>query len=93
MTTDNTTQQIEIDIKKLEFRITELIDACESLTTENKTLRVKQERLSNEIDGLQSRQQGLVRERASLLEKTELARNRVEVMITRLKALETAHEQ
>ena len=59
---------------KLENRVDELIKAVERLQQENKTLRASQETLVNE--------------RASLIEKTELARNRVESMISRLKSLE-----
>ena len=58
----------------LEARINELIDACIHLKEENKTLRASQETLVNE--------------RATLIEKTEMARNRVEAMISRLKSLE-----
>jgi cell division protein ZapB len=36
------------------------------------------------------RQENLVAERAALIEKTELARTKVEAMITRLKAMESA---
>ncbi|MGD8235736.1 MAG: TIGR02449 family protein [Chromatiales bacterium] len=58
----------------LESRVNELVDACMHLKEENKTLRASQETLVNE--------------RAALIEKTEMARNRVEAMISRLKALE-----
>ena len=64
----------EKEIKMLEARVNELIDACVHLKEENKTLRASQETLVNE--------------RASLIEKTEMARNRVEAMISRLKSLE-----
>ncbi|MDX1345962.1 MAG: TIGR02449 family protein [Sedimenticolaceae bacterium] len=62
------------ELKMLESRVSELIDACMHLKEENKTLRASQETLVNE--------------RAALIEKTEMARNRVEAMISRLKALE-----
>ncbi|MEJ2310090.1 MAG: TIGR02449 family protein [Gammaproteobacteria bacterium] len=62
------------ELSMLEARINELIDACTHLKEENKTLRASQETL--------------VSERASLIEKTEMARNRVEAMISRLKSLE-----
>ena len=62
------------ELKMLETRINELIDACVHLKEENKTLRASQETLVNE--------------RAALIEKTEMARNRVEAMISRLKSLE-----
>jgi cell division protein ZapB len=67
---DNT----ELDLRKLEVRVEELIRACSYLKDENESLR--------------SRQENLVAERAALIEKTELARSRVEAMITRLKAME-----
>ncbi len=63
------------DLRKLEQRVEELINACSFLKDENKSLR--------------ARQDSLVAERATLIEKTELARTRVEAMITRLKAMET----
>ena len=64
----------EQEIKALETRLDELIDACQHLKAENKILK--------------DRQEVLVTERASLIEKTELARGRVEAMISRLKSLE-----
>lgn len=64
----------EIDLKKLETRVDDLIKAVDRLQQENKTLRHSQT--------------SLITERNSLMEKTELAKTRVEAMITRLKALE-----
>ena len=64
----------ELDLKKLETRVDELIKAVERLQQENKTLRDSQTHL--------------VAERTELIEKTELARTKVEAMIKRLKALE-----
>lgn len=64
----------EIDLKKLESRVDDLIKAVDRLQQENKTLRQSQT--------------SLITERNTLLEKTELARTRVEAMIGRLKALE-----
>lgn len=64
----------ELDIKKLEDRVDDLISAVERLQTENKSLR--------------DNQASLVSEKNQLVEKTELARSRVEAMITRLKAME-----
>jgi cell division protein ZapB len=64
----------ELDLQKLESRVDELIKAVERLQHENKTLR--------------DSQTSLVSERAQLIEKTELARSKVESMIQRLKALE-----
>ncbi len=65
----------EQDLRILESRVGELIRTCHQLKEENKSLR--------------SRQDQLVAERAALIDKTELARNRVEAMIQRLKSLET----
>jgi cell division protein ZapB len=65
----------EQDLRILESRVNELIRTCHHLKEENKSLR--------------SRQEQLVAERAALIDKTELARNRVEAMIQRLKSLET----
>ena len=64
----------QMDIAQLEQRVEELIRACSTLKDENDTLRQKQGHL--------------MAERAELIEKTELARTRVEAMITRLKAME-----
>ena len=64
----------ELDLKKLETRVDELIKAVERLQQENKTLRDSQTHL--------------VAERTELIEKTEMARTKVEAMIKRLKTLE-----
>jgi len=64
----------ELDIKKLEERVDELIQAIERLQSENKSLR--------------DSRSSLEAERTQLIEKSELARSRVEAMISRLKALE-----
>ena len=62
------------DIKELEDKLDELIKCYSAVQQENTTLKVKQDEL--------------VKERAKLLEKTNLARTRVEAMISRLKAME-----
>jgi len=64
----------ELDLKKLEIRVDELIKAVGRLQQENKTLRDSQTHLMTE--------------RTDLIEKTEMARTKVEAMIKRLKALE-----
>ncbi|MEG7522633.1 MAG: TIGR02449 family protein [Chromatiales bacterium] len=74
MIEDEMKESTELDLRKLELQIEELIQACAYLKDENKSLR--------------ARQDSLVAERASLIEKTELARTRVEAMITRLKSME-----
>lgn len=63
-----------LDIDTLEAQVDELIRLCNRLRAENASLR--------------ARQDSLVCERAELVEKTELARTRVESMISRLKAME-----
>jgi len=65
----------EDDLKRLEARVDELIQANMRLRDENSSLL--------------SSQENLVTERAELIEKTELAKTRVEAMITRLKSMET----
>jgi cell division protein ZapB len=75
MSEKETQNPAELDLRKLEIRVEELIQACSYLKDENKSLR--------------ARQDNLVAERATLIEKTELARTRVEAMITRLKSMET----
>ena len=63
-------------LTQLETQVDELLRLCLSLRDENRSLRLRQELL--------------VVERAELIEKTELARNRVEAMINRLKAMESS---
>ena len=63
-----------MDLVTLEAQVDELIRTCEHLSDENRALR--------------DQQSTLVAERASLIEKSELARSRVEAMIARLKAME-----
>jgi cell division protein ZapB len=58
----------------LENEIVELIELTSVLTRENRALRTQQ--------------QNWTMERAKLIEKNELAKGRVESMITRLKSLE-----
>lgn len=61
-------------LKDLEQKLELLIEQYNRLKTENRTLKAKQE--------------ALVKEKAKLIEKTNLARLRVEAMISRLKAME-----
>jgi cell division protein ZapB len=72
----NTTPQsvTEQELHKLEVRLEELVRTITRLKEENRSLR--------------NQQDSLVTERAGLIEKNELARNRVEAMINRLKAME-----
>lgn len=61
-------------LKLLELRVEELIRLCSQLNDENQTLR---------------HQYGvLLAERSKLTEKNELARTRIEAMISRLKNME-----
>jgi cell division protein ZapB len=64
----------ETDLNHLEQRIDELIDTVGLLKNENTTLRQQKDKLNSE--------------RSQLIEKTELARSRVEAMISRLRSLE-----
>lgn len=64
----------KFDLELLERQVEELIHTCRKLREENGSLKARQEIL--------------VAERAELIEKTELARGRVESMITRLKSME-----
>lgn len=70
---DNDVEKLELGA--LESRIDELIKTVDALANENELLRVQQTQLAAE--------------RATLIEKTERARSRVEAMIARLKAMET----
>jgi cell division protein ZapB len=72
MTQSETDQRPEL--KELEDKLDQLIIRYNSVKNENNSLKVKQE--------------ALVREKAKLLEKTTLAKTRVEAMISRLKSME-----
>lgn len=63
-----------LELKDLEDKLDQLIEQYTHVKNENNSLKTKQD--------------SLVREKAKLLEKTTLARTRVEAMITRLKAME-----
>jgi cell division protein ZapB len=62
-----------IELKDLEKKLDQLIELYNVVKKEN--------------DALRNRQDSLIREKAQLVEKTTLARNRVEAMISRLKAM------
>jgi cell division protein ZapB len=74
MSTDHTNQRFDLELKRLEKRLDELVLICKQLQEENHSLR--------------DRQDMLMTERATLLQKNEQVRGRVEAMITRLKAME-----
>jgi cell division protein ZapB len=65
---------IESEMKHLESRIDDLVALCQRLRDENKLLR--------------DQQSSLMQERAKLIEKNEMARMRVEAIVSRLKGME-----
>lgn len=64
-------------------------DALSDLEKKIDQLVELSERLQKENTGLRKRESTLLKEKGQLMEKTELARSRVESMIARLKALNT----
>ena len=62
-------------LQSLEAKMDRLIRVCEQLHDENRALKARADEWQ--------------RERVRLVEKNELARSRVEAMITRLKSLES----
>ena len=62
-----------LELKDLEKKLDQLIELYTSVKAENEALKLKQETL--------------VQEKAHLLEKTTIARSRVEAMISRLKTM------
>jgi len=62
------------ELSRLESRLDELVIICRQLKDENRSLK--------------ERQDALTADRATLLQKNEQVRVRVEAMITRLKAME-----
>lgn len=64
----------DTSVQTLEAKLDQLIQLCVHLEQENKLYKEKET--------------GWQRERTRLIEKNELARNRVEAMIGRLKSLE-----
>lgn len=65
---------LPLELKDFEDKLDRLIDKYHTMKNENSSLKIKQETL--------------VQEKTQLLEKTNLARTRVEAMIIRLKAME-----
>ncbi|HAZ78378.1 MAG TPA: TIGR02449 family protein [Porticoccaceae bacterium] len=61
------------DADNFEQKLDRLIELCQQLKRENKSLR--------------DRENDLIGERSSLMKKNELARQKVETMITRLQSL------
>ena len=72
--TDTQKSTLELDLKRLEKQVEDLLAALQGLKEENRALRSRQDSLSTE--------------RASLLQTNEQVRTRVEAMIGRLKMLE-----
>jgi|WetSurMetagenome_2_1015567.scaffolds.fasta_scaffold1386687_2 cell division protein ZapB len=71
---DTSRSVIEQELRRLEMRVAELMATLNQIKTENYALRQLNDNLNAE--------------RATLLQKNELARSRVEGMIDRLKSLE-----
>jgi cell division protein ZapB len=67
---------VELELRRLEKRLEDLIVTVGQIKEENRALRQRQETLTSE--------------RAGLLKKNELVRARVEAMIVRLKSMEQA---
>lgn len=74
MEIQNAKTALENDLVSLERWLDELIHTVERLKDENRSLR--------------QQQQSLAAERAGLIQKNELARNRIEAMISQLKSME-----
>lgn len=74
MVQDPGNERFDLELKRLEKRVDELVVICRKLQEENESLRIRQD--------------SLTAERATLLQKNEQVRGRVEAMITRLKAME-----
>lgn len=74
MTDANRSSAVELELKRLEKRIDELLATMHQLKEENRALR--------------SRQDTLASEKTSLLHRSEQVRTRVEAMIGRLKSME-----
>ena len=71
---DDVNATFEHELKRLEKRVDALVRVCDQLQDENQSLKQRQDVLTTE--------------RATLLQKNEQVRGRVEAMIGRLKAME-----
>jgi cell division protein ZapB len=74
MTEASRSPAVDLELKRLEKRIDELLASMHQLKEENRALRARQEMLSSE--------------KTSLLHRSEQVRTRVEAMIGRLKSME-----
>ena len=72
----NSKSAVELELKRLEKRLEDLIVTVSHIKEENRALRQRQDTLTSE--------------RATLLQKNEQVRARVEAMIGRLKSMEQA---
>ncbi|OED35495.1 TIGR02449 family protein [Chromatiales bacterium (ex Bugula neritina AB1)] len=73
---ENNPTNLKEQLLSLENKLSELIDMADRLKVENESLRAQQG--------------NLVEERSRLIEKNDLAKSKVEAIITRLKSLESA---
>jgi cell division protein ZapB len=71
---DSVEQTFTHELERLEKRLDELVVICNQLKEENRSLK--------------QRQETLIADRATLLQKNEQVRARVDAMIGRLKAME-----
>ncbi len=76
MSEGDANERVDLELKRLEKRLDELVVICKQLQEENQSLKVRQDTL--------------IEDRANLLQKNEQVRGRVEAMISRLKAMEQA---
>lgn len=76
MDSPETNERVDLELQRLEKRLDELVAICRQLQEENQSLKERQDMLTED--------------RATLLQKNELVRGRVEAMISRLKAMEQA---
>ncbi len=76
MNDSETNERVDLELQRLEKRLDELVAICRQLQQENQSLK--------------ERQNMLAEDRATLLQKNEQVRGRVEAMIGRLKAMEQA---
>ncbi len=76
MSDRDTNERVDAELQRLEKRLDELVVICRQLQEENRSLK--------------QRQDTLIEDRATLLQKNEQVRGRVEAMISRLKAMEQA---
>jgi cell division protein ZapB len=72
--TEDANATFEHELQRLEKRVDALVAVCDQLQDENRSLKQRQDVLTSE--------------RATLLQKNEQVRARVEAMIGRLKAME-----